>query len=77
MDEAIQEKVDKYTLLQLNKCEKKVQKRAGEIVDSLLLKVAQTKTVDTFKRPAKPQKPQKPNMKTAKDTTPVKPLFKQ
>jgi len=77
MDEAIQLKVDEYIKTMEQKCETKVQKRAAEIVDSLLVKVAQVKTVDTFERPAKPSKPNRPTIRTAKDTTAVKPLFDQ
>ena len=77
IEEAIQEKVDKYTQVQMVRCENKVQERAEAIVDSMLISVAQLKTVDTFERPAKPQKPTKPDLKVAKDTTPVRPLFDQ
>lgn len=75
--EAIQAKVDQYIKTTESKCEKKVQKRAAQIVDSLLLQVAQMKTVDKFDRPAKPTKPQRPSVRVAKDTTVVKPLFDQ
>jgi len=75
IEESIQNRLAKYQITLIEKCEKDVQKRALEIVDSLLLKEAQVKTVDTFERPPKPLKPSKPTVKTAKDTTVVKPLF--
>lgn len=75
MDEAIQEKMDSYTKTLLKRCEKDVQERALEIVDSLLLLEAQFKTVDTFERPPKPNKPSRPAVKLAKDTSDVEPLF--
>jgi len=75
MDEALQVKLDKYTSVQVNKCDKKILNRAQAIVDSILLKEAQEKTIDSFDRPAKPLKPTRPAMKVAKDTTPVGPLF--
>ena len=75
IEESIQKRLDKYKITIAEKCESDVQKRAMEIVDSLLLREAQVKTVDTFVRPPKPQKPSKPTVKTAKDTALVKPLF--
>ena len=75
MDESLQKKLDQYTKVQVDKCEKKILNRAQAIVDSILLKEAQEKTIDTFDRPAKPSKPDRPVIKVAKDTTPVKPLF--
>jgi len=77
MDEAIQQKLDSYTLTHVRRCEKDVQERALEIVDSLLLLVANTNTIDTFTRPAKPTKPNRPAIRPARDTMPIKPLFDQ
>ncbi len=77
MDEALQEKMENYIKTMETRCEKKIKKRAAEIVDSLLLKEAQVKTVDNFERPIKPTKPQRPDLRPAKDTMPVRPLFDQ
>jgi hypothetical protein len=76
MDEALQEKLDKYTAIQIEKCNKKIFNRAQAIVDSILLKEAQEKTIDTFERPPKPLKPNRPALKVPKDTTAVGPLFR-
>lgn len=75
MDEALQKKMNDFTRAVERKCEINIQKRAEEIVDSLLLQEAKIKTVDTFKRPPVPTKPTKPEIKPAKDTTEIKPLF--
>ena len=75
MDEALQKKLDAYTRVVERKCEINIQKRAGEIVDSLLMLEAQIKTVDTFVRPPVPTKPAPPELKPVKDTTDIKPLF--
>ncbi len=75
MDESLQEKLDKYTSIQIQKCDKKILNRAQSIVDSILLKEAQEKTIDTFDRPTKPSKPNRPELKVPKDTTAVEPLF--
>jgi len=77
MDESLQEKLNKYTKVQFQKCEKRILNRAQAIVDSILLKEAQEKTIDTFDRPPKPFKPTRPTLKVPKDTTAVEPLFEK
>ena len=76
MEEALQDKLNKFNVVQMQKCNKRVLNRAQVIVDSLLLKEAQEKTIDTFDRPSKPSKPKRPALKVPKDTTRVEPLFK-
>lgn len=77
MDESLEEKILNYTATIKRKCAKDVQERAHEIVDSLLLQVANSNTIDTFERPTKPTKPNRPKIRAAKDTLPIKPLFDQ
>lgn len=75
MDESLDAKIQDYIKAVERKCTESIQKRAGEIVDSLLLREAQLKTVDTFKKPPTPAKPERPEIKSTKDTTDIKPLF--
>lgn len=75
MEEAIETKIKDFIKAVERKCETGIQKRAEEIVDSLLMREAQLKTVDTFKRPPEPTKPERPEIKSTKDTTDIKPLF--
>ena len=77
IDEALQKKIDLYTHALERKCEKLIQDRASEIVDSLLLVEAQIKTVDTFERPPKPNKPAKPDERQIRDSSAISPLFNQ
>ena len=76
MDELLADKLVSYSQIAKRKCEERVQKRAQAIVDSILLKEAKVKTVDSFQRPPTPPKPVQPNLKVPKDTSDVEPLFK-
>lgn len=77
MDEALQKKLNDFTKAVERKCEINIQKRAEEVVDSLLLLEAQIKTVDSFERPPSPTKPQRPEIKSTKDTSDIRPLFEE
>ena len=77
MDESLQKKLDVYIRASERKCTAKIKERAEEIVDSLLLREAQIKTVDKIVRPPIPPKPTRPEIKSTKDTSDIRPLFEE
>jgi hypothetical protein len=71
----VEERVVRYKKEKSNSCREKVLKRAGVIVDSILLVEARLKR-DTSGKPVIPEKPQVPEIVPIKDTIPIRPFFR-
>ena len=75
IQEKVEERVERYKIEKLNSCRQKVLKRAGAIVDSILLVEARLKR-DTLGKPPIPDKPVLPEIVPIKDTLPIRPFFR-
>ncbi len=75
IQQQVEERVERYKIEKLNSCRQKVLKRAGVIVDSILLVEARLKR-DTSGKPPIPDKPELPNIVPIKDTLPIRPFFR-
>lgn len=74
VEQTVEERLDNYKRIRMQRCHENIRKEATRIVDSLLI-VEARREKDTLKRPPKPARPEKPELKTLEDTTAVKPLL--
>lgn len=68
-------RLDEYLLSRVGICEERLLEKVTEKTDSILMREAQELIKqDTLAIPNRPTKPERPRLKTAKDTSAVKPI---
>jgi len=72
---AVDEKLANRKAKQMDNCRETALNKAEEMVDSMLMAQAKLTFADTINKPPKPPKPELIDVKTAKDNTPIGPLF--
>lgn len=74
---AVEIRIDKWKMEQIEMCKEKAMMRAETYVDSLLLVTSLDAKLDTIPKPGKPEKPQKPTFRQKPDSVVVKPIYKK